>query len=211
MSATCPLSSIKQAMLPVLSTQRNWARSRQRIRFTASISWLLLRNATSQHLRGSKSNRKPTWIILPCFPANLAITSLMSLYQHNLQSSQQHVQPIYLAPGNPGHLFNLVKKYLDRQIAIYSYFIYQTNVQSAFIDMFRPYGKIISVRIMIDNATGRSRGFGFVSFEKESSASLAIKQMNGMSLGGKVLKVQLKSQNKREKWADKVKEEATTR
>ena len=42
-------------------------------------------------------------------------------------------------------------------------------------------------------------GFGFVSFEKESSASLAIKQMNGMSLGGKVLKVQLKSQNQKEK------------
>ena len=33
-------------------------------------------------------------------------------------------------------------------------------------DLFDPFGEIVSVRIMINNASGRSRGFGFVSFAK---------------------------------------------
>eukprot|EP00944_MAST-04C_sp_MAST-4C-sp1_P005162 g5162.t1 len=134
------------------------------------------------------------------FRANLAITSLMSLYQHNLQSSQQRVQPTYLAPGNPGPFIQFGKKISGPpNCNLFIFHLPNECTNQHLFDMFRPYGKIISVRIMIDNATGRSRGFGFVSFEKESSASLAIKQMNGMSLGGKVLKVQLKSQNQKRK------------
>lgn len=134
------------------------------------------------------------------FRANSAITSLMSLYQHNLQSSQQHVQPVYFAPGNPGPFIQFGNKISGPQNCnLFIFHLPNECTNQHLFDMFRPYGKIISVRIMIDNATGRSRGFGFVSFEKESSASLAIKQMNGMSLGGKVLKVQLKSRKQNRK------------
>jgi len=57
---------------------------------------------------------------------------------------------------------------------------------------FSPYGNVISVRIMVDTGTGRSRGFGFVSYDDSSSADQAIRQMNGLQLGKKRLKVQLK-------------------
>jgi RNA recognition motif-containing protein len=57
---------------------------------------------------------------------------------------------------------------------------------------FSPYGNVISARIMVDTGTGRSRGFGFVSYEKPSSATQAIEKMNGLQLGKKRLKVQLK-------------------
>ena len=64
-------------------------------------------------------------------------------------------------------------------------------------DLFEPFGDIVSVRIMINNASGRSRGFGFVSFSKPESATKAIEAMNGAIIRGKKLKVQLKREKKK--------------
>lgn len=40
-------------------------------------------------------------------------------------------------------------------------------------DLFSEYGKLTSVRLMVDRETGRSRGFGFVNFEATESATAA--------------------------------------
>ena len=45
---------------------------------------------------------------------------------------------------------------------------------------------------MVENETGRSRGFGFVSFDNRRSADVAINAMNGYQIGRKRLKVQHK-------------------
>jgi RNA recognition motif. (a.k.a. RRM, RBD, or RNP domain) len=45
--------------------------------------------------------------------------------------------------------------------------------------LFCPYGNLLSVRIMVEKDTGRSRGFGFVSYDNPESAALAIKELNG--------------------------------
>lgn len=58
--------------------------------------------------------------------------------------------------------------------------------------LFSPFGNLISVRIMVEKDTGRSRGFGFVSYDNPESAALAIKELNGYSIGNKRLKVQHK-------------------
>lgn len=58
--------------------------------------------------------------------------------------------------------------------------------------LFSPYGNLISVRIMVEKDTGRSRGFGFVSYDNPESAALAIKELNGFAIGNKRLKVQHK-------------------
>jgi len=57
---------------------------------------------------------------------------------------------------------------------------------------FAPFGNVLSARIMVDNDTGRSRGFGFVSFDAPECADAAITGMNGLQLGKKRLKVQHK-------------------
>jgi CUG-BP- and ETR3-like factor len=51
---------------------------------------------------------------------------------------------------------------------------------------------ILSVRIMTDKASGRSKGYGFVSYETAESAAGAIQHINGKQALGKRLKVELK-------------------
>ena len=48
--------------------------------------------------------------------------------------------------------------------------------------LFCPYGNLLSVRIMVEKDTGRSRGFGFVSYNLPESAALAIKELNGFAV-----------------------------
>lgn len=51
-------------------------------------------------------------------------------------------------------------------------------------DAFRPYGSVISSRIITDKETGRSRGFGFVEVE-DADAEKMVDAMNGTSFGGR--------------------------
>jgi len=58
--------------------------------------------------------------------------------------------------------------------------------------LFCHYGNLLSVRIMVEKDTGRSRGFGFVSYDSREAAAMAIKELNGFVIGNKRLKVQHK-------------------
>ena len=50
--------------------------------------------------------------------------------------------------------------------------------------LFRPYGVIITSRVLVDTATGISRGVGFVRFDKNSEAETAICALNGKAIPG---------------------------
>jgi len=56
-------------------------------------------------------------------------------------------------------------------------------------EAFAPYGEITESKIITDRDTGRSRGFGFVTFSEDENAKSAISKMDGSSLDGKTLKV----------------------
>ena len=57
---------------------------------------------------------------------------------------------------------------------------------------FSPFGKLISARIMCEKDSGRSKGFGFISYDNNLSARNAVKSMNGFQVLGKRLKVEIK-------------------
>uniref|UniRef100_A0A3B5M074 Polyadenylate-binding protein n=1 Tax=Xiphophorus couchianus TaxID=32473 RepID=A0A3B5M074_9TELE len=65
---------------------------------------------------------------------------------------------------------------------------------------FEKYGKTLSVKVMADSS-GKSRGFGFVSFEKHEDASKAVEEMNGTELNGKTVFVG-RAQKKMERQAE---------
>jgi RNA recognition motif-containing protein len=54
---------------------------------------------------------------------------------------------------------------------------------------FTSYGEITEAKVITDRDTGRSRGFGFVTFTQDEDAKKAISQMDGTSLDGKTIKV----------------------
>jgi cold-inducible RNA-binding protein len=54
---------------------------------------------------------------------------------------------------------------------------------------FVSYGEITEAKVITDRDTGRSRGFGFVTFAQDEDAKKAISQMDGTSLDGKTIKV----------------------
>jgi polyadenylate-binding protein len=53
-------------------------------------------------------------------------------------------------------------------------------------DMFGEYGKIISAVVMRDDG-GKSRGFGFVSFEEPEGAERAVENINGKDMNGRTV------------------------
>ncbi|XP_023267879.1 polyadenylate-binding protein 1 isoform X5 [Seriola lalandi dorsalis] len=55
-------------------------------------------------------------------------------------------------------------------------------------ELFSKYGNAMSIRVMTDD-NGKSRGFGFVSFERHEDAQKAVDEMNGKELNGKLIYV----------------------
>ncbi|MFH1831962.1 MAG: RNA-binding protein [bacterium] len=58
-------------------------------------------------------------------------------------------------------------------------------------DLFQEAGTVESVKIIKDNMTGRSRGFGFIEMSTEEEARLAIEKMNDHECDGRKLKVDM--------------------
>jgi len=55
--------------------------------------------------------------------------------------------------------------------------------------MFEAYGEVEDAIVMSDRETGRSRGFGFVTFTNGEDADAAIEAMNGKDIDGREVTV----------------------
>jgi RNA recognition motif-containing protein len=56
-------------------------------------------------------------------------------------------------------------------------------------DLFNQYGTVSEVALMTDHATGRSRGFAFVTMGSAAEGTAAIEATNGKQVGGRNLTV----------------------
>lgn len=54
---------------------------------------------------------------------------------------------------------------------------------------FEKFGEITDAIVLTDRETGRSRGFGFVTFKEDSAADQAMAEMNGQQIDGRAIKV----------------------
>lgn len=54
---------------------------------------------------------------------------------------------------------------------------------------FEPHGTVEEAKVITDRESGRSRGFGFVTFGTEDEAQSAMEAMNGTTLDGRTLAV----------------------
>jgi RNA recognition motif-containing protein len=58
-------------------------------------------------------------------------------------------------------------------------------------DAFAAHGTVTEANLMMDRATGRPRGFGFVTMSTPEEAQKAIDALNGKSIDGRALTVNI--------------------
>jgi cold-inducible RNA-binding protein len=56
-------------------------------------------------------------------------------------------------------------------------------------DVFSEAGNVDSSQVIMDRATNRSRGFGFVEMATDEAADAAIKKLNGREIKGRPIRV----------------------
>jgi RNA recognition motif-containing protein len=58
-------------------------------------------------------------------------------------------------------------------------------------DTFAAHGTVVEANLMMDRATGRPRGFGFITMSSAEEAQKAIDALNGTELDGRALTVNI--------------------
>lgn len=56
-------------------------------------------------------------------------------------------------------------------------------------EAFARFGEVEDAKVITDRNTGRSRGFGFVTFSDDQSAANAISELDGTEFDGRSIKV----------------------
>jgi len=64
-----------------------------------------------------------------------------------------------------------------------------TVTENELREKFSPYGELTEVTVIMDNYSGRSKGFGFVTFADDEAAKKAISELNGKDFQGREIKV----------------------
>ena len=64
-------------------------------------------------------------------------------------------------------------------------------------DAFSVHGEVSEAVVINDRDTGRSRGFGFVTFEDDEAADSAIAALNGTELDGRTIRVDVAQERQR--------------
>ncbi len=62
---------------------------------------------------------------------------------------------------------------------------------------FSAHGEVSDAVVIADRDTGRSRGFGFVTFEDDDAADQAIAALNGTELDGRTIRVDVAQSKER--------------
>ncbi|NP_001105347.1 nucleic acid binding protein 1 [Zea mays] len=68
---------------------------------------------------------------------------------------------------------------------------------SRLVELFSEHGKVVDARVVYDRETGRSRGFGFVTMASQDELDDAIAALDGQSLDGRALRVNVAEERPR--------------
>ncbi|XP_070196064.1 ELAV-like protein 1 isoform X3 [Littorina saxatilis] len=76
---------------------------------------------------------------------------------------------------------------------IFVYNLAPDTEDSVLWQLFGPFGAVQSVKVIRDYTSGKCKGFGFVTMTNYEEAMVAIQNLNGFTLGNRVLQVSFKS------------------
>lgn len=77
--------------------------------------------------------------------------------------------------------------------SIFVYNLAPETEENALWQLFGPFGAVQNVKIIKDNATNQCKGYGFVTMTNYEESMLAIRALNGYTLGNRVLQVSFKT------------------
>ena len=63
------------------------------------------------------------------------------------------------------------------------------TTEATLSELFAAVGEVLSVNLITDRMTGRSRGFAFVEMAESSAAQQAINELNGKAVGERLIMV----------------------
>ncbi len=61
--------------------------------------------------------------------------------------------------------------------------------EAALLVLFKEYGDVQYCKVVMDKATGKSKGFAFVEMPRVGEAKVAIKSLNSQEIGGNKIRV----------------------
>ncbi|KAK4777671.1 hypothetical protein SAY87_017858 [Trapa incisa] len=70
------------------------------------------------------------------------------------------------------------------------------------LTVFAQYGEIVDVNLVRDKGTGKSRGFAFLAYEDQRSTTLAVDNLNGATVAGRIIRVDHVSNYKKKEEED---------
>lgn len=77
--------------------------------------------------------------------------------------------------------------------SIFVYNLAPDTEENSLWQLFGPFGAVQNVKIIKDNATNQCKGYGFVTMTNYEESMLAIRALNGYTLGNRVLQVSFKT------------------
>ncbi|KAJ2953561.1 hypothetical protein O0L34_g1161 [Tuta absoluta] len=99
----------------------------------------------------------------------------------------QHTQAEKNRIGNT--LPNLAPKTSNGPTRLYVGSLHFNITEDMLRGIFEPFGKIDHIQLMTDPETGKSKGYGFLTFHHAADAKKAMEQLNGFELAGRPMKV----------------------
>ncbi|XP_065202987.1 RNA-binding protein 39-like isoform X2 [Planococcus citri] len=100
------------------------------------------------------------------------------------------VQPTQAEKNRIGNTMpNLMPRTHPGPVRLYVGSLHYNITEDMLRGIFEPFGKIDSIMLMCDPETGRSKGYGFVTYHNSEDAKKALEQMNGFELAGRPMKV----------------------
>eukprot|EP00002_Diphylleia_rotans_P000961 TRINITY_DN10521_c0_g1_i1.p1 TRINITY_DN10521_c0_g1~~TRINITY_DN10521_c0_g1_i1.p1 ORF type:complete len:398 (+),score=85.67 TRINITY_DN10521_c0_g1_i1:70-1263(+) len=152
-------------------------------------SWALVPIIHPSHpIYLSEPEAKPTKAHLPRVPSDDLVPKTHNTQISSKKKTTPEPSPIDVKTEMTQDQVHQNTKEISRNLFVLH--LPQHIRQRELLDLFSPHGFIEKALVAIDKATGRSKGYGFVTYKDIESACLAVKTLNGQKIGHKILKVE---------------------